>query len=132
MIVVAAWLAGNTRPAGAIRRSLAPSLREHVGYVYGAGAIALLLVVIWGPFPSTRQFLPVLGFAILIALGIRNLQSTTAVEFPDAQVGDTTRALRAWWASGAGIHRRPPADLSTPAPDTLRAGGPYVATIRRL
>lgn len=102
VIVLAAWLAGNTRPAGAIRRSLAPALREHVGYVYGTGAIVLLLVVIWGPFPSTRQFLPIVGFAILIALGIRNLQRTTAVEFPDAQVGDTTRALHAWWAARRG------------------------------
>jgi len=96
VIVLAAWLAGHTRPATAIRRALAPSLREHVGYVYGAGAAALLLIVLWGPFPSTRQFLPVLGFAILIALGIRDLQKKTAAEFPDAQIGDTSASIRAW------------------------------------
>jgi hypothetical protein len=106
VVVVAAWLAGNTRPAQAVRRALAPSLREHVGYVYGTGAVALLLVVIWGPFPSTRQLLPVIGFAVLIALGIHNLQSTAAVEFPEAQVGDTSRALREWFSSR---RRHPPA-----------------------
>ena len=34
VIVVAAWIAGHTRPAHALRRALAPSLREHVPYVY--------------------------------------------------------------------------------------------------
>ncbi len=106
VLVLAAWLAGSTRPAVAVRRALAPSLREHVGYVYGAGAVVLLLVVIWGPFPSTRQLLPVIGFAILIALGVRDLQRTTALEFPDAEVGDTSRALRGWVASR---RRHPPA-----------------------
>jgi hypothetical protein len=96
VIVLAAWLAGHTRPASAVRQAIAPALREHVGYVYGAGAGLLLLIVLWGPFPSTRQFFPVLGFATLIALGIRDLQKKTAVEFPDAQAGDTSRAIRAW------------------------------------
>jgi hypothetical protein len=96
VIVLAAWLAGHTRPAAAVRRALAPSLREHIGYVYGAGAVLLLLVVLWGPFPSTRQLFPVIGFAILIGLGIRDLQKKTAVEFPDAQVGDASHAIRAW------------------------------------
>ncbi len=96
VLVAAAWLAGHTRPATSVRKALAPALREHVGYVYGAGAVALLLIVLWGPFPSTRQFFPVLGFAILIGLGVRDLQKKTATEFPNAQVGDTSHAIRAW------------------------------------
>src|SRR5665213_1295995 len=99
VVVVAAWIAGHTRPAHALRRALAPSLREHVQYVYATAALALLLVVIWGPFPSTREPLPILGFAILVALGIHALREMTALEFPDAQVGDTAHSIRGWYAA---------------------------------
>ena len=99
VIVIAAWIAGHTRPAHALRRALAPSLREHATYVYAAAGMVLLLVVIWGPFPSTRQPLPVIGIAILLVLGIRALREMTAQEFPDAQVGDTTHSIREWYAS---------------------------------
>jgi hypothetical protein len=98
-IVVAAWIAGHTRPAVALRRALAPSLREHVAYVYAVVALLLLLVVIWGPFESTREPLPVIGIAILLALGIELLRRMTAREFPNVQGSDTTDAIRAWYAA---------------------------------
>jgi len=97
VVVLAAWLAGHTRPARAVRRALAPSLREHVQYVYAAAALALLLVVVWGPFPSTREVLPVIGFVILLGLGIHTLRGMTAQEFPDAQLGDFAHGIRAWY-----------------------------------
>ena len=97
VVVVAAWVAGNTRPAVALRRALAPSLREHAQYVFATAALFLLLVVIWGPFPSTREVLPVIGFAILLGLGVEALRRKTAREFPDAQLGDATHALREWY-----------------------------------
>jgi hypothetical protein len=99
VVVLAAWLAGHTRSAAALRRALAPSLREHVEYVYAATALVLLLIVIWGPFPSTREVLPIIGFAILLALGIHALRGMTAREFPDAQSGDATRSIREWYAA---------------------------------
>jgi Short C-terminal domain len=95
-LVIAAWLAGHTRPAFALRRALAPSLREHPAYVYAAAGLALLLLVIWGPFPSTRQPLPIVGIAILLVLGIHALRLMTAQECPDAQLGDTARSIRSW------------------------------------
>jgi Short C-terminal domain len=95
-IVIAAWIAGPTRPAYALRRALAPSLREHVAYVYAVAGLALLLLVVWGPFPSTRQPLPVIGIAILLVLGIRALRRMTAQEFPDARMGDFARTIRDW------------------------------------
>src|SRR5277367_3841969 len=97
VVVVAAWLAGHTRPARAVRRALAPSLREHVQYVYAAAALVLLLVVVWGPFPSTREVLPVIGFVILLGLGIHTLRGMTAREFPEAQLGDFAHGIRAWY-----------------------------------
>jgi hypothetical protein len=99
IVVLAAWIAGPTRPAHALRRALAPSLREHLQYVYATAALLLLLVVIWGPFPSTREVLPIIGFAILIALGVEALRRMTAREFPDARVGDTRHAIREWYTA---------------------------------
>src|SRR5271168_4895322 len=95
-IVLAAWIAGPTRPACALRRALAPSLRDHIVYVYAATALALLLLVVWGPFASTRQLLPVIGIAILLAVGVRTLRGMTVQEFPDAQMGDVANACRTW------------------------------------
>jgi len=97
VVVLAAWLAGHTRPARAVRRALAPSLREHVQYVYAAAALALLLVIVWGPFPSTREVLPVIGFVILLGLGIHTLRGMTARELPDAQLGDFAHGIRTWY-----------------------------------
>jgi hypothetical protein len=98
IVVIAAWVAGHTRPAHALRRAMAPSLHAHVAYVYATAALLLLLVVIWGPFPSTREVLPVIGFAILLALGVETLHRMTAREFPDAQIGDTMHSIRAWYS----------------------------------
>jgi hypothetical protein len=93
-IVIAAWIIGRARPARALRRALAPSLREHATYVYAAAGLALLLVVVWEPFASTRRPIPVIGIAVLLALGIRALRQMTAREFPAARVGDTVGSIR--------------------------------------
>jgi hypothetical protein len=99
VLVIAAWLAGGTRLALAVRHALAPSLREHPAYVYAVAGLLLLLVVLWGPFPSTRELLPIVGIAILFGLGIHVLRAMTAQEFPDAQLGDSMRSIRAWYAA---------------------------------
>ena len=94
LLVCAAWLAGSTRAAVSVRRTLAPWLRDHpVGAYASAGGI-LLVVVLWGPTPATRQPLPVLGIAALIALGIRLLRRQCSREFPDILPSEVIRALR--------------------------------------
>jgi hypothetical protein len=119
-LVIAAWIAGHTRPAHTLRRALAPSLREHEHYVYATTGLALLLLILWGPFPSTRQPLPILGIAILLALGIRALSAITAREFPDARLGEFAHAIRTWFStrrhSGHSI-------LSAISPSAVAAGG---------
>jgi hypothetical protein len=119
VLVIAAWVAGHTRQAHALRRALAPSLREHAHYVYAAAALALLLLVIWGPFPSTREVLPILGIAILLALGIHILRAMTAQEFPDAQLGEFAHAIRAWSAA----RRHATLSAISPSRFTAAAGG---------
>jgi hypothetical protein len=130
-VVIAAWIAGPTRPAHALRRALAPSLRLHVAYVYSVAGLALLLLVVWGPFPSTRQPIPVIGIAILLVLGLRALRKTTEREFPDAQMGDLAQSLRGWLsarreallAGVAGVRQTAPAGAT---------GDPRIADLERL
>ena len=96
VIVVAAWLAGPSRPALSVRQALAPSLRDHPVRVYGAAALAYLLVLAWGPTPALRHIIPILIIAALLVLGIELLRRQAAREFPDAHAGDGMQHLRAW------------------------------------
>jgi hypothetical protein len=83
-LVIAAWLAGQRAPAVALRRSMAPWLRERPGVAYGAAGVLALIVVAWGPIPATRMAVPVLIMLALLALGVEVLRRQTAREFPDA------------------------------------------------
>src|SRR4051812_28566581 len=101
VVVLAAWLAGATRPAYAIRQALAPATRYHLASVYAAAALLFLLLLAWGPTPAMRKPLGILLFAGLLVLGIEVLRRQIAREFPDAQEGDTAARMKAWW-SGLG------------------------------
>jgi hypothetical protein len=89
-VVAAAWLAGPTRPAVALRRTAAPWLRTRPDLAYAAVAALILLVVAWGPIPATRMVLPVLLFTLLAVSGVAVLRRQIAEEFPEA----TTTRLR--------------------------------------
>ena len=81
--LVCTWLLGMTRPAVAVRRMLAPSLRHHPALAYGALAFLYLLVILWGPTGSRR----LLGIVILAALlfgTLELLRRRCAREFPEA------------------------------------------------
>src|SRR5947209_6973482 len=123
VVVVAAWLAGSTRPATAVRRALAPSMRERVVTVYATCAAVFLVLVVWGPTPAFRQLIPLIVFAVLIVVGVETLRRQTAAEFPDAQSGDTMNAIRGRYAERR--EARAPA-----APPTN--GAEHVASIERL
>ena len=101
VFVVAAWLAGHTRPATALRRVLAPTLRERPATAYVAVYIALLLVILWGPTPATRQLPYIMGFIVLLALGVHALRRQTAAEFPPGTDGPRSGAAGhpdgRWW-----------------------------------
>lgn len=99
VVVVAAWLGGHTRPATALRRMLAPTLRDHPVRCYGAAVVALLLLVLLGPTPATRQVVPLIILAVVLAIGVTALRRGTAEEFPNARAGDTIRSLRDWYSA---------------------------------
>jgi hypothetical protein len=96
LIVVAAWVAGPTASALAVRRSLAPSLRDHPVRVYAVAGFVYLLVLLWGPTPALRQPVPILIIAALLVLGIELLRRQVAREYPDARAGDTMHRMREW------------------------------------
>jgi hypothetical protein len=97
VLVCAAWVGGHTRPATFLRHLAAPWLREHGAGSYGVAAVLLMLVVLWGPTPATRQVLPVLGFAALAAVGVAVLRQQTAREFPEARRGEALTLARGGW-----------------------------------
>ena len=94
VIVIAAWLAGSTRPALATRRALAPELRDRPGAVYAGVGFLYLLVLLWGPTPATRAAWGIIPIALLLALGVEALRRQTAREFPDADRADSFRWIR--------------------------------------
>ena len=109
VVVAAAWLAGSTRPATAIRRGLAPSLRERPAVAYAAAEGVLLLAVVWGPTPALRNIWWILVFAVLLALGVTMLRRQAAREFPDIEQGQAPHDFEARRAqSRAGEAASPP------------------------
>jgi hypothetical protein len=105
VMVLGAWLAGPTSWATAIRRALAPYLREPA-IAYGALAVVVAAVVWWQPTPATRN--PVLAavLVILVALGWEALRRRTAREFPDADRGRSMRRARERLGRAFGSARR--------------------------
>lgn len=109
-IVVGAWLAGPTGAATGIRRALAPSMRETPVMVYAAAAFAYLLVLLWGPTYATKQLWGIILLGALLALGVEVLRRRTVREFPDAQPGDATSRMKAWYAGRRGHRAEAAAD----------------------
>jgi hypothetical protein len=94
-VMLGASLAGPSRPARAFRRAVAPWFRDRATTSYAVIAALVLLIVLWGPIPATRMPIPVLIIIVLIWLGTEALRRQTAVEYPDAQIGDTFGGIRA-------------------------------------
>jgi hypothetical protein len=115
ILVSAAVVAGPTRAAIALRRALAPSLRDQPAAVYGFAGLVYLLVIAWAPTPAFRQLIPLIGIAALLVLGIQALRHMTAREFPDAQRGESLQAI---WTLNA--PRRQPPTATTAAQGVVR------------
>jgi hypothetical protein len=79
-VVSGSWLAGPAGWAADARRLAAPALREHAGGVRAGLAVALLLLVLWGPVPWTTQVLPVLIFTLAAFLWLEWIRRRTFAE----------------------------------------------------
>jgi hypothetical protein len=93
VLIGAAWLAGPTTWSTAIRRTLAPYLREP-RIAYGALAVIALILLAWGPTPALRRAVPALVLIALLALGLEMLRRQTAAEFPDARREESIERMR--------------------------------------
>ena len=79
-----AWVAGAGRYAVAIRRTLAPYLREPL-MAYGALALVILLLLAWSPTPAARSWITTPILIALAVAGVEVLRRQTAREFPADQ-----------------------------------------------
>ena len=82
-IMFAAWVAGPTRAASWLRRSLAPTMRDHPVVIYGVVALALVLVLLAGPTDAQRVF-PLLILFAFAFVGTEVLRRQTRREYPPA------------------------------------------------
>jgi hypothetical protein len=87
LAVVAAWLAGRTAPAVALRREAAPYFRERQAAAYGVAAAIWLALIAWAPIAAFRKPFGILLFAVLFALGTEALRRQAIGEFPDEEPG---------------------------------------------
>jgi hypothetical protein len=94
LFAAAGWLASPSVPARTSRRYLAPALREHVAYVYGALALVVCLYFLVGPGEGLRAFLTTLIVAAMAAFGIRELRTQTLEEYPDASYDEVFGGTR--------------------------------------
>jgi hypothetical protein len=76
-------LAGPSRAAVAIRRSLAPTWRQRPVLMYVIAAVLFLLFIAWGPSGGGRRLLGVLILAVLVGLGLEVWRRQTLREFPE-------------------------------------------------
>src|SRR5262249_4466743 len=82
LFVIAAFLAGPTRLATAIRRWLAPTVRRRAWLGYGVATLVFLMVIAWSPTAGGRRLIGVLVLAALVALGLEVWRRQTLREFP--------------------------------------------------
>ncbi len=95
VLVAAAWFAGPARPAVAMRRAIAPFLREQAVATYVIVLGIMVLVFVWNPIEATSKPLGILVFTVLALLGTELLIRQTGREFPQAHVGEARQAFRA-------------------------------------
>jgi hypothetical protein len=81
-IIVAAWLAGPTKVATAIRYALTPYLRQPK-YAYATLAAILVLLFWWNPVVATGRLLPSLVLILVLTIGMEALRRQMIREFPD-------------------------------------------------
>jgi hypothetical protein len=93
-LVAAAWLAGPRGLPAAVRRAIAPTLRDRPAVAYTWVAVLLLVVVAWAPIPATRMPIPVVVMIGLAIAGMAALRRQVTAEFPEARAGAARAGLQ--------------------------------------
>jgi hypothetical protein len=122
--VIGAVYAGPSRPATALRRTLAPAWNVDRWGVWAAAAIVFALLLLWSPTPAFEEWWSILVLAVLYAAGVEVLRRRSRAEFPDARLGGWD-ALQSWasdvWGR-ATRSSRSTAPLPATAPEAGSAG----------
>lgn len=113
--LVGTWLAGPTKRATALRRWLAPTFRDRPVLPHVVLAVALLLVLLWGPTGTPRRFISLVIVTVLAFAGLELFRRQTVAAFPDAVRGEGASPL-AWLpgrrtAAGSPVDNPPTAKL---------------------
>jgi hypothetical protein len=103
LVFLAAWLAGPTALATALRREAAPYVRAHQATAYVAAAALFLILVAWAPVTAFHKPLGMLVLAVLLAIGAELLRLQIVREFPDVEGGEFRERMSAF---GALLRRR--------------------------
>jgi hypothetical protein len=94
IVVVGAWLFGPGRWATSARRCAAPAFRDRPAATRVALGFLLLLLVIWGPVPWTRNPIWILVVTVAAFVWLEVLRRRVLDEFPDVESGELMRSLR--------------------------------------
>jgi hypothetical protein len=94
LVLAGAWLLGPGRWATTGRHVAAPALRERPVATRAALGFALLLLVIWGPVPWTRNPIWILIASAAAFAWLEALRRRTGDEFPDVPAGELMRRIR--------------------------------------
>jgi Short C-terminal domain len=95
IIGLGAWLSGPGKRATALRSVSAPAMRDHAPATRVALGFLILLLLIWGPVPWTRNIIWMLVLTVIAFIWLEWVRRRTLEEFPDVQAGELSRRVRA-------------------------------------
>jgi hypothetical protein len=120
-----AWLAGSTAWAKAVRRTVAPYLREPA-IAYAVLAVVVGGLVWWAPTPAWRNGPMLLILVVLLAAGTEALRRQVIREYPDATMAAAAERRRERWGRAVAATRAGGRAVGAAAVST--AGGAAAAT----
>ena len=85
IFAIAGFIGSQAKAAVAFRRRLAPTFNERPEVAFLTTGILLLLFLLWGPIPATRNWWAILIFIALTVLGTWGLWKQSSGEFPEAR-----------------------------------------------
>ncbi len=118
--VLGAVLAGPTHAAIAVRRWMAPMLRERPGLSWGILGFVYLLIILWGPTHALRTLWGILFLGALIAFGFELIRRQTIREFPDATFAHAAASAKALGAKAAAMRPKGGSHGGSPAEEIAR------------
>jgi hypothetical protein len=96
IILIAAWVAGSTSAAVAVRGASAGYMRDRPAIPFAAVGLIFLILVAWGPTPAFQRPVFVLIIACLLVLGTEALRRQTLQEYPDARLVEGEGLRDSW------------------------------------